>query len=1130
MDQREPIGQDLGLQDLNNTPFEGTCYQILPVTARSELSLQKLKHRISRWVSNNMQRDHILRDLAFTLNHGRSLHEYRHTLVAATVEDLQIGLDTESYPLGPAGDLAQVEFVFTGQGAQWFAMGRQLIGLQSAFTASLTASTAILRNLGACWDLLEELKLDSKRSRIARSEISQPSTTAIQIALVEVLQSVGICPTTVIGHSSGEIAAAYAAGHLSHESALRVAYHRGLISQNIDIKSGPKGGMLAVGLNESQSRAVISSMDDAYLTIACANSPHNTTISGKQDAVARLKSLLDRKGVFNRILQVDLAYHSDLLKPATYNYQAALEGLKLRKPDRLVKFISTVTGEYKDDDFGPSYWIQNLTSKVEFYAALRLLTGDKDEQSTTSATSKIQHILIELGPHSALRSVISQTCKARQRPMSSTYLPSLVKGQHAVESILKLVASLFDLGVHVQLRDLTLSTKFDASSRFVLDLPPYPWDHSIKYWHESRLSIAHRCRQFPPHHLIGLPVLGTSPFQLMWSNNFSIQSHPWLEDHIIDSFVTLPGASYLCMVHAAADQMCQSLPTSKKKLRYSFCDVSFLKALVFLEIDSEVEVNLSLMRSLRHQTSGLEGFWDFRIHSLSSEGQWSEHCQGSVNIEAFPILDGVEVFPEDQLQAAESEETFRRLSSSCNNDFNVQNLYQKLAEKGNAYGKSFALLQNVKTGHLNATGELLLPGKMTDLVHPNVLDAIMHLVFPICPLSSSAASIVPVKVKEAFLSSENFRQERMKLQVGTTVLPRGPQVFNAETLVFAADDTSRSSPLLILKAEFQAIGDASDPAQSGDSDGLAWNINWCPDVDLVEEGWLSSHCSTWAQDQKISPEQKHLVLNRTAAEQISTCLEKLTNGHREPQEPHLRRLLRWMEQFADTPEFKALRQGTSEIPSCDPDCLGVEGEAVTRLGKAVGSIIKGEVNPLEKLLEQDLLFQLYDDDSSNICAQRLAEYVKLLAFKSPDLTILEVGAGTGATTLPILQALAKSNLASFIRYQFTDISPSFFNAAEERLEAWSDLITYRVLDIEGDPGKQGFQTGAYDLIIAANVLHATSSISTSLSNVRKLLKPGGRLALIELVVSVPYINFIAGTLPGWWKGKTPVYLLRHQPS
>ena len=198
----------------------------------------------------------------------------------------------------------------------------------------------------------------------------------------------------------------------------------------------------------------------------------------------------------------------------------------------------------------------------------------------------------------------------------------------------------------------------------------------------------------------------------------------------------------------------------------------------------------------------------------------------------------------------------------------------------------------------------------------------------------------------------------------------------------------------------------------------------------------------------------------------------------------------------------------------------VEGEAVHRIGENLTQMLAGKVDPLNLLLEGGLFYHLYSDDSSVRCYSHLSKYLEHLMFKNPEMKILEIGAGTGGTTLRVLQTLTQSGRPMFDNYDFTDISPGFFDPAKSLLKEWLGKIRFKTLDVERSPSAQGFPEESYDLVIASNVLHATNSMDNTLENVRRLLKPGGRLALIELTRLRPAWSIVFGLLPGWWNGKS----------
>ena len=198
---------------------------------------------------------------------------------------------------------------------------------------------------------------------------------------------------------------------------------------------------------------------------------------------------------------------------------------------------------------------------------------------------------------------------------------------------------------------------------------------------------------------------------------------------------------------------------------------------------------------------------------------------------------------------------------------------------------------------------------------------------------------------------------------------------------------------------------------------------------------------------------------------------------------------------------------------------GIEGEGLFRVGSNLESIVVGKSDPLSLLLEDGLLARLYTEDSAaRRCFIPLIDYVRHLVFKNPNMKVLEIGAGTAGLTLPLLQSLSGEGSA-FERYDFTDVSSGFFEDARQKLKEWVGTVFYSTLDIGKDPIQQGFMDGSYDLVLAYNALHVTASIDDAIINVRKLIKPGGKLILIEITRLVSYVNMIFGLLPGWYTGK-----------
>lgn len=547
---------------------------------------------LREWMSSQTDApEEMLRQLAYTLSSRRSHFPVRTSWIASTPEEfLAAASNTVKKPIQIQTAKSRLTFILTGQGAQWFAMGRELLNTRSKFTESLHTSERLLNKLGVSWSLLEELSRDEHDSRINQSEIAQPSSTALQIALVDLLDSFGIRPNAVLGHSSGEIAAAYAAGALSHESAIQASFHRSRVAQLAKQSVGTRGGMLVTSLKEAQALNYIGKIGEGRLSLACVNSPSSTTISGDSDAVQELQKVLEEQSIMAKVLAVDIAYHSHHMRGVVASrYLELLEGLDARKPREDVQFFSSVTGQLKQSGFGAECWVQNIVSTVRFSDALLACSA---QSSPARAGSQI---LLEVGPHSALAGPSKQTLASFPAKVAHSYFSALVRGKNAHFIVLTLAGQLFDYGVDIDI-DAVNSLKGKRRNKIILDLPPYAWDYSNRFWHESRLSKEHRFRKHPYHDLLGLRLIGSTPLEPIWRNILSVDAQPWLSEHVIDGFASLPGSSFLTMAMEAARRLNEECGLPQIST-FHMRNVHYFKAVPIPESPDKVELMISLSSS-----------------------------------------------------------------------------------------------------------------------------------------------------------------------------------------------------------------------------------------------------------------------------------------------------------------------------------------------------------------------------------------------------------------------------------------------------------------------------------------------------------------------------------------------------
>lgn len=573
---------------------------------------------------NNPRAKLSLSDLAYTLLERRTHLWHRAFVTTRTTmiegSDFTIGKKT--------GKVPKIGFVFTGQGAQWPQMGKQLLEFLPWTKTILEELDAVLQSVSSPpkWSLVEELTESRSAEHVRKPEFAQPLVTALQICIVAVLESWGIKPSNVVGHSSGEIAAAYAAGFLDRASAIKAAFYRGWATVNGDDNAETNAGMLAVGLGVE---AVAPFMDRhrGKVWIACYNSPQSLTISGRKKSLIQLADEIKAAGSFARLLQVDLAYHSPLMSEFGVAYEDLLaneEGFSV--PDcpssSGINMFSSVTARKLTAAFLPdaSYWKSNMISTVRFNEALTAMLTQPCDDSPD--------FLVEIGPSGALAGPVSQVLKSLPNGKDVSYYSAWSRGDNAIKSLHEVAGRLFIAGFPV---DLARVNQYDSTKvRTIIDLPNYSWNHSVKYWHENAASMDWRFRKFVQHDLIGSKIFGV-PWQCpIWRKQLRMEDVPWLHDHRIGSDVLMPGAGLVTMAVEAMYQKYCSLNPEKavpavNELAYQLLNVHFDRAMVV-----EENRTCTILLTVLEVPDSKE--WDeFRISTIRDDVTIL-HCWGRIRV------------------------------------------------------------------------------------------------------------------------------------------------------------------------------------------------------------------------------------------------------------------------------------------------------------------------------------------------------------------------------------------------------------------------------------------------------------------------------------------------------------------
>lgn len=408
-------------------------------------------------------------------------------------------------------------------------MGKVIIKTFPVAEAMIKRLDRVLQGLPEppSWSLLAELTEPRDAEQLRLPEFSQPLVTALQLAILAVFETWSVAPVAVVGHSSGEIAAACAAGLLSPEEAIKVAYFRG---QACNTNEADKAlSMLAVGLGPEEVQNYLSQSSEK-VQIACFNSPKSVTLSGDRPELEKIKDSISSDGRFARMLQVDFAYHSQFMTKPADIYQQMLEKHcgPLLPGNRDIQFYSSVTGNLLDQDCTHEYWKTNMTSPVRFNHAVTEMLNAKDGPN----------FLIEIGPSGALAGPIGQIKDSLgDKGSQIQYYTSSTRGKDAVKALFDVAGRLFISGSPVYFSKVNQSQK---SPSIIVDLPNYSWNHSTRYWHESESSKDWRFRKFPHHDLLGSKILGTSWNFPSWKKTLRVENLKWLKDHKVTGDSDLP--------------------------------------------------------------------------------------------------------------------------------------------------------------------------------------------------------------------------------------------------------------------------------------------------------------------------------------------------------------------------------------------------------------------------------------------------------------------------------------------------------------------------------------------------------------------------------------------------------------
>lgn len=1134
--------------------------------------------------------DAYLSSLATTLSERRSRLAWRVAVTADSTTSLLAALTdsttaTSAIRPGKATTPAAA-FVFTGQGAQWFAMGRELLAYD-VFRASVNEADKYLANtLGSGWSVLEELtQRDAATTKIDQPLYSQTLCTVLQVALVDLLASWNLTPKRVIGHSSGEIGAAYAAGALDRESAWKVAYYRGVVSAK-PAADNIRGAMMAIGCTADEVAPLVAQVNeklgaDGELVIACYNSPHSLTLSGDEAKIDALVEVASSKKLFARKLRVAKAYHSRHMVPVSDEYRSLMGTLHAAAvPSSDVQVVSSVTGGLiaASEMTKADYWVQNLVSPVQFSQALVTLctsnVAKKQLKVGGGAELPVSH-LVEIGPHGALQAAARDAVLDDANYKALRYVSLLTRGKHACATALQTVGALAAAGLPIDLP--TVNGSSSKTIPMLVDLPPYPFHHAkeTESWLESRSSRAWRFRKHARHDVLGAPVRDWDPDAPRWRNHLRVPEVPWLRDHKVTDSIVVAGVTYLVMAIEAVRQLYSD--KGEVPLGFNLRDVSISRALQVSE-DEHTETMFSMKRVTESRQSDSSLWWEWKVTSFSAhDNTWMEHSRGQIAAETDAstttgVIDGGR---EERERRRRYSELLSAVTEACTapQTEGLASKYAELERIGLEFGPMF---RNIVSVHSNTdsktSGQSLATVRIPHLakampshaltpsvIHPPVFDSILHTF--IFALQASAERMtepmVPVAMRSVWVSAgiEAEITPGAELTVHAASDRIGHKRVQADITAWSNTNDGANKPVRVVMRGIEAV-----PLQESTTAGnaandereICFNLDWKPDVDILEANGEAEAFIRQALQPLETPELEKSDMKQLGDVQLACAiwiieavkdLEARPIADEKALPEHFQKYLGWLREIVDHYKSnKVLRQEPSWTAVVEDaaarDKFLAEYEAsghpeavmICRMGRHIAPILRGDVDGLHLLFGMDdMLERVYRVAIGTPKIHTLmGAYANTLSHKrGADLKVLEIGAGTGGTTTSILEAVCPTGSriigdSRLLKYTYTDISPSFFETAATKFGKWKagGVIDFKTLDIEKDVEEQGFDLASYDLIIAANCLHATTDITKTMTRVNSLLKPGGKVFLQETTeIWCLESPLVFGMLAGWWAGK-----------
>ncbi len=1011
----------------------------------------------------------------------RTQLRYRLALVAETREEAAAKL--ENYVAGKvvprlatgsaATATTPIAFVYSGNGPQWWGMGRELLQENSIFRSELEAVDAIFAPL-AGWSLIEEMRKPESENRIALTEVAQPMLFALQLGLTQVLRSAGVEPSAVLGHSVGEAAAGWACGALTREQATRVIFHRSMEQG----KTAGQGKMAALGIGPEEAAAAIAEIP-GWLELAAVNSPQSVTVAGDPAALEKLVQVMTSAGKFARLLQLNYPFHTKAMEPIRTGLLDALKDLAPQAST--VPFISTVDGIAKaGQELDADYWYRNVREPVRFHEAVAHLLKESGIG-----------VFLEIGPHPVLKDYVAQSAKALE--IAATVLPTLRRpGSKGPEPESD---NLWTATCACHANGASDLAKLFERPYPVPGLPLYPWQH-VRHW-RGKVPLPD---VFSPvdrdHELLGHRVPSADG---LWENVLDTNLMPYLKDHVVQGAILFPAAGYIEMALAAG----------QRTLGKGIIDVEDFDVLRPLAIASQSDPLIQTYVNPR------DGEVEISSRAERDSTDWTAHARGRVS--------------RRESQAAPEAANLAEISSRMPHAVSAEEHYQIASQRGLDYGPAFRGVSNVLLSaptvqQREAMAEVNLPFLETGglegyLSHPSLLDSCIQVMITLIAQNDKGhSSTIPVHLGKVRswgpLTSRVFCHILMRSESERSAVADVRIMDPDGNLLLTIDDArcqkvnfrrSAASPLISewwrpqASAGSAVPGNLPLPAEIKKSlteelteivaanDRALFYREIQPALERLAGAYATQTIAT------LEPGDAAFDVNRLVRkagvkrDQIALLTKLLTIAEHTGQLLNSGGKWRWNPEHKPENPTALWRQLFENHPRYYAELLLAAGT-----GDYLAAQLRGQAgDSAAALVDQACDTSPLQAPYNQIVRATIEKLVAAWPAERP-IRILELGAAGGGLTawaLPVLPAERTD-------YLWTDSSEAAVGRAEHRFAAHR-CVRFSALDLARDFVEQGTPAGYFDLVIAAHPLSTAKEPRELLEHITAVMAPGGLLLALE---------------------------------